>query len=180
MTETHQHERGAALVEFAMVFAFLLMMAIGAFEWGMGFRDSVSVNSAAREGARVGSSAGDNAQADCRILEAAAGALQAISGNQVAQLWIYRTDTAGTVSTARNVYRPALPTDNPASLRCGTWFPISQNWAETSRDNDGATRDWLGVQILYDHRWHTGFMWWNGTVQWAERAVMHLEPSVGA
>ena len=116
--------------------------------------------------------------ADCTILEAAAGALQAISGDQVAQLWVYRSDTIGTVTTTRNVYRPSQPTDNPASLVCGTWFPISTSWPPSARDSVGTTRDWLGVKILYDHQWQTGFLWWNGSSRWVEDAVMHLEPTL--
>jgi hypothetical protein len=45
---------------------------------------------------------------------------------------------------------------NPASLVCGTWLPIANSWPPTSRDNDGTSRDWLGVEILYNHDWKTG------------------------
>ena len=124
-------ERGTAVVEFSLVFMFLLTIALGGFEFGMAFRDSLAVSSAAREAARIGGAVGNRTSpnADCTILEAAAGALQAIAGNQVAELWIYRSDTIGTVTTTRNVYRPSQPTDNPASLVCGTWLPMSISWA---------------------------------------------------
>jgi len=155
-----------------------MTIALGAYEFGMAFRDSLAVSSAAREGARVGGAVGDRITADCAILEGAAGALLSISGNQVAELWIYRTDTSGTVSSTRNEYRPSQPTDNPASLVCGTWFPIVTLWSATSRDNHGTTREWIGVRIFYDHDWKTGFLWWTGSSRWAESAVMHLEPSI--
>lgn len=171
-------ERGAALIEFALVFMLLMTIALGAYEFGMAFRDSLAVSSAAREGARVGSAMGNRSTADCAILEAAAGALLSISGNQVKELWIYQTDTSGKVSSNRNEYRPSQPTDHPASLVCGTWFPIATSWPATNRDNDGTSRDWLGVEILYDHVWKTGFLWWTGSASWAENAVMHLEPAI--
>ena len=173
-------ERGTAVVEFSLVFMFLLTIALGGFEFGMAFRDSLAVSSAAREAARIGGAVGNRTSpnADCTILEAAAGALQAISGNQVAELWIYRSDVIGSVSGTRNTFRPSQPTDNPASLVCGTWFPISSSWPIASRDTVGTTRDWLGVKILYDHDWQTGFLWWNGSMRWVEDAVMHLEPSL--
>jgi hypothetical protein len=173
-------ERGTAVVEFSLVFMFLLTIALGGFEFGMAFRDSLAVSSAAREAARIGGAVGNRTSpnADCTILEAAAGALQAIAGNQVAELWIYRSDVIGSVSGTRNTFRPSQPTDNPASLVCGTWFPISSSWPIASRDTVGTTRDWLGVKILYDHDWQTGFMWWNGSMRWVEDAVMHLEPSL--
>ena len=175
-----ESERGTAVVEFSLVFMFLLTIALGGFEFGMAFRDSLAVSSAAREAARIGGAVGNRTSppADCTILEAAAGALQAIAGNQVAELWIYRSDTLGTVTTTSNKYRPSQPTDNPATLVCGTWFPMSVSWPASSRDVTGTTRDWLGVKILYDHDWQTGFLWWNGSSRWVEDAVMHLEPSL--
>lgn len=164
-------------MEFAFVFMLLLMLAIGGFEYGMAFKDWLSVASATREGARVGSAAGDTAGADCRVLEATAGALQAITGNQVTQVWIYHSDPSGAIGVSDR-YRPALPTDNPATLRCSTWFPLLLNWPEATRDNKGATRDWLGVRVVFDHSWTTNFLWWSGSVQWHEDTVMRLEPDV--
>ncbi|HEY7705285.1 MAG TPA: TadE/TadG family type IV pilus assembly protein [Acidimicrobiia bacterium] len=169
-------DRGAALVEMAAVFGLLMLIAIGGFEWGMAFRDSISVSTSAREAARVASSAGRDTNADCFIIEAAAGALQAISGNKVVELWIYESDTSGTVGRSSR-YRPGQPSD--VSLVCnGAWFRISNNYPPSSRDNDGSTRAWIGVQITYDHAWKTGFAFWRGTSRWSERAVMHLEPAV--
>jgi hypothetical protein len=171
-------DRGATLIEFSLVFMFLMVIAMGAYEWGMAFRDSLAVSSATREAARVGGAVGDRASGDCIILEAAAGALTSISGNQVNQLWVFKTDGTGGVLGPANKYRPSQPTDNPASLICGTWFPIQRTWIETTRDIDGTTRDWLGVRTIYDHAWKTGFLWWSGSSQWSEDAVMHLEPSI--
>jgi Flp pilus assembly protein TadG len=164
------------MVEFSLVFMILMMIAIGAFEWGMGFRDSLSMAASAREGARVTASVGTVADADCTILEAAAGALQATSGNKVKEIWIYKSDTSGTVTGTRQVYRPSVPADNPASLKCGTWYPVTTTYPPANRDNDGATRDWVGVKVAFAHQWKTGFLWWKGAANWEERAVMHLEP----
>jgi hypothetical protein len=174
-----KRERGAAAVEFSLVFMLLLMIAIGAFEWGMGFRDSLAVSSAAREGARVGSASGTNSSADCLILEASAGALKSVSGNQVAELWIFRSTTSGAIQSGQyQQYRPAQPTDNPATLVCGTWFRMTNSWPAANRINTGSNRDWLGVRIVYDHAWKTGFLWWNGSSRWNETAVMRLEPAI--
>jgi len=172
-------ERGAALVEFAFIFSLVLMIAIGTFEWGMGFRDRLSVSQSVREGARVGAALGDRSGADCGIIEASAGALAAIGDNDVKELWIYESDVDGTVSGFRQIYRPAAGTDDPLTLKCsGGWYPIQLTWPESSRDNAGPVRDWLGVKVVLDHEWKTGFLWWQGTVQWEEKVVMHLEPKV--
>jgi Flp pilus assembly protein TadG len=47
-------ERGAELIEFAIVVPILLLLLAGIFDFGMLFRTFEAVTNAAREGARVG------------------------------------------------------------------------------------------------------------------------------
>ena len=47
-------ERGAELIEFAVVMPILIFIIAGIFEFGMMFRPFEAVTNAAREGARVG------------------------------------------------------------------------------------------------------------------------------
>jgi hypothetical protein len=139
----------------------LLVLALGAAEWGMGLQDWLSATAGSRAGARVGAAAGDTNNADCVILEAAAGAVRDING-AVLEIWVYDSDVAGTIG-ARQRYRPALPGDLPGFIRCSTWFALEENWPESTRDNDGATRDWIGVRVVFDHDWLTGFAWFSGS-----------------
>ncbi len=55
-----REERGATLVEFALVAPVFLMMFFGLFEFSRYVATDVSVSTAAREGARFGSAIGDN------------------------------------------------------------------------------------------------------------------------
>ena len=48
----------------------------------------------------------------------------------------------------------------------------------TTGSTSALNRDWLGVKVIADHEWRTGFLWWNGTVEWEEDAVFHLEPGI--
>ena len=171
-------ERGTAAIELAMAMIIMLMLAIGAYEWGTGFADRIAMTSAVREAGRVGSAAGRLPDADCRIIEAASAALNAVVGNPVKALWIYESDTDGTVGGSRQEYRPA-DEDEPA-LECdgGRWFLAAGGWPSSSRSNSGVNRDWLGVKVIVDHEWKTGFLWWNGSVEWEEDAVFRLEPAV--
>jgi Flp pilus assembly protein TadG len=54
-------DRGAELIEFAVVMPILIFVIAGIFEFGMMFRAFESVTNAAREGARVGVLPGYNA-----------------------------------------------------------------------------------------------------------------------
>jgi hypothetical protein len=171
-------DRGTAVIEVALAMIILLMLALGAYEWGTGFADRNSMASAAREGGRVGSAAGDNPDADCRVIEASAGALNAVSGNTVKSLWIYESDANGAIGN-RQEYRPFQSGDDAVDLRCSNnWFLAANGWPSSSRVTTGSARDWLGVKVIVEHAWKTGFLWWNGTVDWQEDAVFHIEPGV--
>ena len=173
----HSDDQGAAVVEMALVIGLLLMLAMGAFEYGMAFRSWQGVTSASREGARVGASAGSVASADCAILEASAAALLANSGDEVIRLEIFEADPVSGIPQATTAYRPFDPeTDDPSNLVCGSWFRISNGWPPGSREDTGTNRDWLGVAVTYQHNWISGFLWWSGSVQWTDDSIMRLEP----
>jgi Flp pilus assembly pilin Flp len=182
MSRHLRRDRGAAAVETSLIIGLLVLIALGSAEWGFGLRDWLSVTAGSREGARVGAAAGDTTGADCVILEGAAGAVRDING-AVLEVWVYESDTAGSVG-ARQRYRPFVAADNALFLRCGTWFIMENSWPEASRDNDGTTRDWLGVRVVFDHDWITGFAWFSGSVCnrgasgtcWSADTVMHVEP----
>ena len=170
-------ERGAAALEMALVLGFLLMLAMGVFEYGMAFRSWQGVTAASREGARIGASAGSAASADCAILEASAAALLANTGAEVTSIEIYETDEGSGLQGDTNRYKPFDPaTDDPSSLVCTSWSRQSNGWPPAARDGNGTTRDWIGVRVGYRHSWITGFLWWNGTVDWDDEAAMRIEP----
>ena len=54
ITNRWQSERGAELIEFAVVLPLLLLLIAGIVDFGMMFRTYEAVTNAAREGARVG------------------------------------------------------------------------------------------------------------------------------
>src|SRR3990170_4155443 len=84
-----ERERGAVLVEVAFIFGLMMMIALGAFEYGMAFRSWFGVAAASREGARVGASVGPTVNADCRILESVGAALQSVSGDEIRRVDIF-------------------------------------------------------------------------------------------
>ncbi|NIA25081.1 MAG: hypothetical protein GWP04_05880 [Gammaproteobacteria bacterium] len=184
MMKRIHNEQGVAAIEAALILSLLLLVALGSVEWGLGLRDWLSVTAGTREGARVGAAAGDEANADCVILEATAGAIRDING-AVVEVWVYESDTTGTIGL-RQRYRPFVTGDDSALLRCGAWFLVQSDWPESARDNDGATRDWLGVRVVFDHDWLTNFGGFSGSVCergtavgkdcWATSTVMHIEP----
>lgn len=176
-------ERGATLVEFSLVFGLLLMLGLGAFEYGMVFRDWLSVSISAREGGRVAASAANFGDADCVILEASVGALQSLTSGRVTQVHIYESDETGSYPgpTANNInrYRPANPEDTDLIVCQGSsWVELHNGgeWDPEDRVNTEGEADWIGLRVDFDHDWLTNFLWWNGTVSFTDDAVFRIEP----
>lgn len=171
------------MVEFAVVFTLLLTIALGAFEYGMLFRDWLSVTVSAREGARVGASAGTITNADCVILEAAAGALQSLNSGELDRIAIYRSSPPGSYPGDTNGftrrYRPANG-DSP-DLTCSVgseWIVVNpgNSWSPAARNDEGINADWIGVRVEFTHNWLTDFLWFSGSASFADDAVFRLEP----
>lgn len=177
------NDRGSTLVEFSLVFGLLLTLALGAFEYGMVFRDYLSVTIASREGGRVAASAANFGQADCVILEATAGALQSLNSGEIEEVHIYKSDTTGSYPGASSSftrrYSPFVAGD-PALVACAStqWNAehLGSNWEPNDRVNTAGSADWIGVRVSFQHTWITNFLWWNGTVNFADDAIFRMEP----
>lgn len=169
-------ERGTAAVELALAFLVILLIAIGVYEFGTAFVDRNAMANAAREGARAGSAAGAFGDADCVVIEAAAGALQGMDGNQVRELWIFKSDSNGVdLGESQRYRRPHTGDDVDLVCGGGEWNRYANSWPPADREL--GTGQWLGVKLIVDHTWKTGFALWNGTTTWEEDVVMRLEPA---
>ena len=178
-----RRDDGTAAIEMAIALVVLLLIVLGTYEYGTAFADRNAMANAAREGARAGSAAGDfhlsaDQNADCAVIEAAAGALQGMQGNEVKELWIYQSDPSGFVGVGGNI-REFKPTDGETvDLVCsGNWHRMSNAWPPNAREL--GSNQWLGVKLIVEHTWKTGFAIWNGTTTWQEDVVMRLEPATG-
>lgn len=177
-------DEGVTMTEFALLFGLLLMLALGAFEYGMVFRDSLTVSTAARESGRVAASTANYGDADCVILEAAAGALQSLDSGTIDEIHIYKSSTTGFIpgnnaATMRR-YSPRRNGDTAPLVACtgSNWTAQwrGSSWDPADRVNTEGEADWVGVRIRYDHTWITNFLWWNGTVSLDDDAVFRIEP----
>jgi len=72
MTSERRDDRGATLVEAALVYALLFLALFAVVEFGLAFKDWLSVSHAAREGARAGATYGDDPRSNIAILRSMA------------------------------------------------------------------------------------------------------------
>lgn len=149
------NERGAAMLEFALVASVLFLLIFGVIEGGLLVRASSSVSGAADEAARRGAVAANNSSADLQILQQIA-----VRGTHktadIEQIIVYRATSAiegppqtcidnGSTAGLCNVYdvTHVLATDVSELPGCA--------WCPTDRRSTIDTFDYLGVYINGDY-----------------------------
>jgi len=182
-------ERGATLLEFALVAPVLLLLIFGAFEYGMFFKDYLTVSNTTRTGARVGSAAGSSADADYQILQAVKAAANALPGGaaSIEQISIYRAASAGggptstcqttsSVTDRCNTYTGAVFTQPASKFGCGAGS-LDSAWCPTTRvDSQALGPDYIGVWVKTTHGFVTKFFGSSRSI--TDSVVMRIEPRV--
>jgi Flp pilus assembly protein TadG len=167
-------ERGASLVEFSLVLPILLLIVFGVLEMGMAFGATITVGSAAQEGARVASFKGNDLDADCVALESTIGEL-GDRVQQVTMIRIYRVDSSGNREPLKtNTYTYSGVGD---ITDCTKWNGTVL-WPATSRHVTVGTTslDVLGVEVVSTHTWVTQFPPFTGAITVDEATIVRLEP----
>jgi hypothetical protein len=195
-------ERGAALVEFALVLPVLMGLAIGVAEAGMAWRASVIVATAARAGARTGATAGSAVTADHDILASVGTSLSASTSLRVNQVVIYRSDDAdgqvppacltpaviaagGDSASHCNVYGRAeveAVTANPNGTAAGYSNPaclgqLDHFWCPSTRNTtqlDASPTDFIGVYV--EAAYNGGSRVFIKRLSLDDQATMGIEP----
>ncbi len=188
-------QRGAALVEMILFTPILVMIAIGILEFGLAWRDSITVSSTLRAGARVGSNAGNDRLADYNTLLAMQAAVASIPNAQITKVVIYKSTTVDGqvpancktsstgVSGVCNVYTAAqiasmsTTSFGTSGSTCSSGSPDAM-WCPLGRQSQQSSgADYLGVWIQVNHPYVTRMFPGSG-ITIDDSAVMRLEPSV--
>jgi Flp pilus assembly protein TadG len=184
-------ERGAVMVEFAMVALFMLSILAAAFDFGMTWRVGLITNDAARAGARTGSALAQDPLADWYAISNARAALSSSKQlNNVLRVVIYRSDAtdgnapasclSGTATTSEcdvltgAQFRAIAQADFNTTTGCmSTSKATVVNWCPNERDNVQLTAQYYGfyVQVSYSNMFKV-----RGSINVDRDAVMRLEP----
>ena len=178
-------ERGATLLETAIVLPMLIMIALGMAEIGFLVIDHMAVANAAREGARVGAAAGQYTDgsntADTLILRSVEQAVCQIENGEVTFVTIYKAGIDGAVPTnvaLKNTYRaPVNGILNCSATGTTTFVCVSCPWTPASRDNLLPVVDDIGVLVEFQHNPVVRFFPFTATINVSDRAVMRIEPN---
>jgi len=176
-------ERGAAMVEMAILAPVLVLLVFGAIEMGLAFKDRHTISSAANSAGRTGATAGQDAGADFAILQAVeAGFGSQVDPNVVIHVDIYSAGIDGSKGVYNrytydgNTACSWLPCPDPANF---VGYGNPSGWAPAARDTtlDADGLDTLGIEIQYSHVWITNILGL-GPQTWTEHAQVRLEPDL--
>lgn len=170
------HERGAVLVEAAIVMPVLVLLLFGILEWGLAFKTTLTVSSATRSGARTGSAMPRQSNYDTAVREAVETSLDAMSGNAVPlELWIYKAGTNGKPE-GYSSFSGCQPTLCHRYTWNGTQFVAQSgySWPATAQDACAGGADEIGVYVKVRHQFVSG-MFGDSRVL-TDHTVMRLEP----
>ena len=108
-----QGDRGAALVEAAFITPVFALLIFGMLEFGLTFRDYLTVANVSRDSARGASAFGDGLYADYNIIQVALQSSKGFRPNEIRRLIVFN---AGSVSgDITNPSHPASPWPSPRS-----------------------------------------------------------------
>jgi Flp pilus assembly protein TadG len=183
--------RGQAMVEFGLVLPIFILLIIGLIEFALAFNANLAVNFASREAALIGAESGNDAIADCRILQTIENSIDnPANASRINQVRIYRAGINGNELGA-NVY------SRGGNITCTYWDGvedqeitvhytlITEGYAVSGRCNQlegcgAATLDTIGVSIDYTHPWITplaGIVTLNGSgFTFDASNAMRMEP----
>jgi len=187
-------ERGAVLIEFAIVAMLLATMGFGILEYGYGWRSSMNVLTAARAGARSVSSSGTDYLSDYLALTSIRTNLDSegmLSGLQ--KVVIYKSQSADgkppavcvnggalgsgdlcNVYSASDVQSVAASQFN-TTTGCKTGDTATSKYCPNARITAQGTADSIGVWVQAKQKAITGFFGISGFTS-SRFAVMRMEP----
>ncbi len=176
-------DRGAALVEAALIIPVVVIILFGVIEFGFLFATAQTANSSARAGARQaaqqyaltpGSTSADQVKA------AVVADLKNLDGfGTPVEMWIYQADANGDyvsdasfgTCNAGNCIRYFGWNGSDFTTVSGSWGP---GGGEGTPDACGATVDSVGVYTVVSHKYIAGIF--GRTQSVTENTVMRFEP----
>jgi Flp pilus assembly protein TadG len=194
-----RRERGATLVEAAIITPLFFLLIFGIIEVGGAYKDKLAIGNAVTAGARTGSASADDALADYNILIAVEKALAAADRSAIEYIVVFNAGSADGVPTpgckagssypgldptgartgACNVYTTAAFDEDQSHFGCKTAYTLDKYYCPSSRKvvltaANGGPPDVVGVWIKMHHAYYTKFI--ADSVTLTDQAVIAVEP----
>lgn len=173
-------ERGATIVEFAIVMPLLLLLMIGIMEVGVAFYDYLTIERSTLEGVRTAAFTGTAPDADCTSVQTIVSSLPSGFLERLDRIEIYRFDPATSQPDVSKIntwqYNGGVD-----PLDCAASWIVASTWASTSRQTTAGPSqqlDIIGVRIRMPRSWISNFPPFSGSYAVDESSILRLEPEV--
>ena len=192
-------DRGAALVEVALITPVFALLLFGIIEFGLTFRDYLTVANASRDGARAASAFGDDTYADYNVLQVIKQSTKGFRPNEIQRVIIFDaggvggsvlnashpahaclTATTG-ITGVCNVYGASALSLPKSSFGCQTgqnldryWCPAALNGQDGREVRASIGPDYVGVYVQTRHSFVTGMF--GSAIDLDDELVMRIEP----
>lgn len=184
MTRRASGDRGAVIVEAAVIFPILMLLTFGIVEYGLAFKNASTVTAASRDGARIGAAEPRTNGYDAAIVQAVQADLAAISSATPKFLWIYKADPA----TGNPIGASSGDPCPESTCAMWTWNSTSNSfvnpgdgWSYTAQSaclnytaQPPQFPDALGVRVQVRHNFITKLF--GSGIDLTEQTMMRLEP----
>jgi Flp pilus assembly protein TadG len=175
-------ERGAALVETAILIPVILLITFGLIEFSSVYQSASVDAGATRSAARTASAEARLPTYATDAALAAATALKVVSPDEPQEMWIYKSNDKGYPGANGNTSFTTCSTNCikytwlPATKQFDTANPGGSGWAASSQNAcDSTNWDSVGVYIKLTHKYLTKLF--GATITLTDHAVFRLEPA---
>ena len=175
-------ERGAVLVETAILFPIIILITFGLIEFSMVYQSSSTGSAAARSAARTASAEAKLPNYATDAAAAASTALKTIGSDEPVEMWVYRANNLGYPGGTGSTSFASCTTSCikyawlPASKAFDIMNPTGSGWPYQSQlACDVANWDSVGVYIKLNHKYLTSLF--GSSITLTDHAVFRLEPA---
>jgi hypothetical protein len=150
-----RRDRGATLVEAAVVLPLLFLVIFALVEFGWAFKDSLSVGHGAREAARAGATFGNDPYTNFLVLQEIEEVMDPVGIADGLRVRIYNpVSGAGDNYVFTDGYAFGcdwVPCPDPDA---GSFYNVP-SWNPANRDVSAPFTDRIGVEVTFSHQWIT-------------------------
>lgn len=191
-------DRGAALVEASVVLPVFFLIVFSILEYGVLFKEALTVDEISRIAARTATAAGNDGDADYRALRSISAAVSALDRGQLQRIVIYHasgpgdslsSDANANYATCRsgtavtgvcNVYVATDLTRSAADFGCDPGIAPDRFWCPNDRkvaqSGTNGPPDYIGVWVTATHQSFTGLIKADETI--GRGVVLRIEPRI--
>lgn len=175
-------ERGAALVETAVLVPAVILITFGLIEFSSAYQASSTASSAARSAARTASAEAMLTNYSVDAATAAATALKQIPADEPVEMWVYKANAEGYPgadgnTSFSNCDSNCIKYDWVQGTRSfNTASPLGGGWPASSHHAcDQNNWDSVGVFVKLNHKYLTKLF--GASITLTDHAVFRLEPA---